>query len=214
MSLIIELIRWYWANTIHKYHVACNMYFIIKGLNPSLTEVPLWRSDSYFWECVSRDDGDDIDELKRMRGELLRRLLIHDLSKYRWKEAKWFLKENQKLRKLTYRSKEYLDALDRMRPGIEEHYKANRHHPEWHEQGLRGMNLIDELEMICDWAAATKKHDDGNILISIYKNQERFGYDADRARFYEMIAEGLFTKKEWSVIEAKYESKKRPLAKA
>lgn len=41
---------------------------------------------------------------------------------------------------------------------------------------LRGMNLIDILEMICDWKAATLRHDDGDISKSIEINQKRFGY--------------------------------------
>ena len=37
------------------------------------------------------------------------------------------------------------------------------------------MSLIDLLEMLCDWSAATKRHDDGDILKSIEKNKTRFG---------------------------------------
>lgn len=42
--------------------------------------------------------------------------------------------------------------------------------------GIHGMNLIDMIEMLMDWAAATKRHDDGDILKSIEINQKRFGY--------------------------------------
>lgn len=38
------------------------------------------------------------------------------------------------------------------------------------------MNLIDIMEMLCDWLAATHRHDTGDIMVSLEKNQERFGY--------------------------------------
>ena len=38
------------------------------------------------------------------------------------------------------------------------------------------MNLIDLLEMICDWKAATLRHDDGDIYKSLEINHQRFGY--------------------------------------
>jgi len=203
MNLLIELARWYWQNTAHKIQVARGMKAAIKGLGPSLKNPPDWRVTDYFWDCLCRDgDGDDVNELKRMRQELRRRLWIHDLSKYTWQEARWFVRENHRLRKLTYGSPEYKAAIDRIKPGIQAHYDANRHHPEWHEQGIHGMTLIDEIEMICDWAAATRKHDDGNILISIHKNAERFKYQGDSARidFYIKLAQVCFTASEWSKI--------------
>ncbi|MEH2033207.1 MAG: DUF5662 family protein [Nostoc sp.] len=36
------------------------------------------------------------------------------------------------------------------------------------------MNLVDVLEMFCDWYAATKRHNDGNIYKSIEINRKRF----------------------------------------
>lgn len=38
------------------------------------------------------------------------------------------------------------------------------------------MNLVDLIEMLCDWVAATKRHEDGDILKSLEINQKRFGY--------------------------------------
>jgi hypothetical protein len=47
---------------------------------------------------------------------------------------------------------------------------------------LRGMNLFDVLEMLCDWLAATKRHADGDIRKSVEINQERFGYGDELKR--------------------------------
>ena len=47
-----------------------------------------------------------------------------------------------------------------------------------------GLNILAmptkfAIEMICDWKAATLRHNDGDIRRSIEKNQERFGYSDD-----------------------------------
>jgi hypothetical protein len=39
------------------------------------------------------------------------------------------------------------------------------------------MNLIDLVEMICDWKASSMRHENGDIKKSIEINQERFNYD-------------------------------------
>lgn len=44
------------------------------------------------------------------------------------------------------------------------------------DKGLHGMSLLDIIEMLCDWKAATLRHHDGDILRSIEINQKRFGY--------------------------------------
>lgn len=39
------------------------------------------------------------------------------------------------------------------------------------------MNLVDMIELICDWFAATMRHDDGNIDKSLEINKGRFHMD-------------------------------------
>ena len=41
---------------------------------------------------------------------------------------------------------------------------------------LNGMNLIDIIEMLCDWKAATMRHTNGDIIRSVEFNQDRFKY--------------------------------------
>lgn len=43
------------------------------------------------------------------------------------------------------------------------------------ESSVNHMNLIDVLEMTCDWKAATLRHDDGDIYKSVEINIKRFG---------------------------------------
>lgn len=66
-----------------------------------------------------------------------------------------------------------------MRPALDHHYALNRHHPEHFEDEIKGMNLIDIIEMICDWKAASERHAVGDIHKSIVINQERFGFSDD-----------------------------------
>lgn len=48
---------------------------------------------------------------------------------------------------------------------------------EWRRSRIRGMNLLDIVEMLCDWKAAGLRTDPpGDIRRSIEINQERFGY--------------------------------------
>jgi len=65
--------------------------------------------------------------------------------------------------------------MEEMRPAITHHNQKNRHHPEFHGDGISGMNLIDLIEMMCDWKAAGMRHADGNLFKSLLVNKERFG---------------------------------------
>lgn len=100
----------------------------------------------------------------------------HDQSKLESPEAEIFEEFTCKLKDCTYGTPEYYEYLDQMKVGIHHHYKVNRHHPEHHKDGIDGMNLIDLIEMLVDWKAASLRHDDGDIWKSIEMNQKRFGY--------------------------------------
>ncbi|MCK9327584.1 MAG: DUF5662 family protein [Bacteroidales bacterium] len=108
--------------------------------------------------------------------ELIERANTHDDSKISSFEADGFAKYTEILKDLTYGSEEYKETLKNMKPFLDHHYKHNRHHPEHFENGIKGMTLVDVVEMLCDWKAASLRHSDGNIHESIELNQKRFGY--------------------------------------
>jgi hypothetical protein len=55
-----------------------------------------------------------------------------------------------------------------MGDGLKHHYAHNRHHPEFFgEDGVDGMSLVDVIEMLADWKAATEHHDDGDLAKSL-----------------------------------------------
>lgn len=101
----------------------------------------------------------------------------HDQSKLQSLEKEIFDEYTPKLAETTYGSEEYKTYLEEMKVALKHHYSKNRHHPEYHPNGIHDMNLVDLIEMLCDWKAATMRHNDGNIMESIEINQERFGYD-------------------------------------
>jgi hypothetical protein len=108
-----------------------------------------------------------INELNRIKR-------IHDKSKMSFPEVGYFAKYGPMLKDLTYGSDEYKKCLSEMKPGVDHHYQNNSHHPEYHKDGIKGMDLINVVEMICDWYAASQRHNNGDIFVSIEKNKERF----------------------------------------
>lgn len=107
--------------------------------------------------------------------ELIDRSTSHDLSKTEPPEKAIFDEYTPKLKGSTYGSEEYQGFLEAMGEGLKHHYAHNRHHPEFHDYGVTGMTLIDIIEMLADWKAATERHDDGSLARSLEIQKERFG---------------------------------------
>jgi len=112
------------------------------------------------------------------------RAINHDNSKLEDIEANIFAQHNSKLAGSTYGSEESNKTLKDLKVALDHHYANNRHHIEHYPNGIKDMDLVDLIEMICDWKASTLRHNDGNILISIDKNQDRFGYSSDMAGIF------------------------------
>ena len=116
--------------------------------------------------------------LNKVIAEIQYRALVHDQSKLVSPEVEYFDEFTEKLKSTTYGSEEYKKNLESIKPALTHHYAKNRHHPQHFKNGVADMNLVDLIEMLCDWLAATKRHDDGNINFSIDKNEQRFEYPA------------------------------------
>ncbi len=114
-----------------------------------------------------------------LAADLIRRAAAHDASKLAEPERSVFEEFTSKLRGTTYGSDEYKGYLAAMKPALEHHYASNPHHPEHYPDGIRGMSLLDVVEMLADWKAATERHADGDLGRSIELNQKRFGYSDD-----------------------------------
>ena len=108
--------------------------------------------------------------------EMSQKAIEHDASKLEEPELSIFAIYGEKLKNVTYGSEQYKKYLKEMKVALDHHYSVNRHHPEFFKNSVRGMNLMDLLEMICDWKAATERRKDGDVYKSIKINKERFGY--------------------------------------
>jgi len=108
---------------------------------------------------------------------LQHRAVTHDDSKFSPEEFESFATETPNLKGLSYGSDEYRAALSRIKPAITKHYERNNHHPEHYVDGFDGMSLLDLIEMLADWKAASERHADGSLGKSIRHNAGRFGYD-------------------------------------
>jgi hypothetical protein len=113
--------------------------------------------------------------LRRVIHELTFRMADHDRTKLMEPEFSGFAEVNDQLADVEYDSDEYWELMDQLDDTLEHHYAEYPHHPEHFEDGVDDMTLVDVVEMLCDWAAATQRHDDdGDIFDSIEKNAERF----------------------------------------
>jgi hypothetical protein len=117
-----------------------------------------------------------VDELLlQLIAEISDRVTKHDASKLEPPEKELFDEYSPKLRDTTYGSEEYKTYLAEMGKALKHHYANNRHHPEHFENGVDGMTLVDLVEMLADWKAATERHTDGDLARSLEIQQERFG---------------------------------------
>lgn len=105
---------------------------------------------------------------------LLKRAENHDKSKLEEPELSGW-KTMDKEPRYPYGSEEYLDKQERFKWVFEEHWKNNRHHPEYFGGFLCEMNLVDIIEMICDWAAFDYMTSTDALDI-IEEQMERFGF--------------------------------------
>ena len=74
----------------------------------------------------------------------------HDSSKLKEPEYSGWLAMDKEPR-YPYGSKKYYDKMFRYKEVLEHHYSINSHHPEHFEDPSNQMDLIDLIEMLCDW---------------------------------------------------------------
>lgn len=123
--------------------------------------------------------------------ELLNRAEKHDQSKLQEPEVALFTEYTPKLASTTYGSQEYEDLKKAIKPALDHHYANNRHHPEFHKNGIEDMDLIDLIELLLDWKAASERHNDGNIRKSIEINGNRFNMSPQLIKIFENTVKNL-----------------------
>jgi len=151
-----------------------------------------------------KDTLEHIDKVRSLlltvASALIERGHKHDASKLKEPELSLFAEWGPKLKQMKYGSDEYNHALAKMGRALKSHYEQNRHHPEFHKNGVDDMNLIDIIEMVCDWKASTLRVQGGNFRASLEHNQKRFGLSPQLTSIIANTAElfeGKTTKLQW-----------------
>ena len=98
------------------------------------------------------------DHLNPVIAAMLERGRVHDASKFSKVEKPVLDNIYPRLRGLSYGSPEYMVLVREAWPGLQHHYRHNAHHPEHYEDGVAGMDLLDLVEMFCDWKAASERN--------------------------------------------------------
>lgn len=129
--------------------------------------------------------------IAEVRANLDERAARHDASKLEEPEKAGFDVLTLKLGNLVYGSEEYKAALEEGKPTIAHHYAVNTHHPEHYENGIAGMSLLDIIEMVCDWKAASERTKQGSIAQSLVHNKTRFGISDQLASILENTVKEL-----------------------
>lgn len=132
--------------------------------------------------------------LNHMSIELVKRGHAHDQSKLKSPEVEGFAKAKE-LKSLKYPSPEYDASLKELEDTLAHHYANNRHHPQHFKNGINDMNLLDIIEMFCDWKAGSERMNNGNIRTSIDTNAKRFGIDSQLIKIMENTIELLIHSK-------------------
>nr|DAO90622.1 MAG TPA: hypothetical protein [Caudoviricetes sp.] len=112
------------------------------------------------------------DDILKIINGLYDRALNHDNSKWSDAERPYYEKTEHIETKNLKSYKEVLEATyDIVAPALDNHIKLNRHHPEHHKNGINDMNLIDIIEMVCDWHSSAKTR---QLPLDIKYNVDRF----------------------------------------
>jgi hypothetical protein len=103
------------------------------------------------------------------------RLIDHDGTKLESPEKELFDAATPQLWHLTYGSAAYQESLGRLSVALDHHYAVYRHHPEHFAECVDGMTLIDLIEMLTDWKAASERQHNGDLRAGLTVNVARFG---------------------------------------
>lgn len=140
------------------------------------------------------------ESINKITQELQNRVLVHDKSKFEdIDEIKGFIGLNQDKKKNNFKfgSPEYKQALGKIQKVVDGHYSKNRHHPEYWDNGILDMDLVDVVEMFCDWTSACKRDKDGDIMKSIDICSKKFKIEPQLKAILVNTARRHFADKVW-----------------
>jgi len=107
--------------------------------------------------------------------DLMWRAEQHDMSKFDEQEFKTLVALIADIQKHPYGTPEHEEMRKKYAAEFAIHHSKNRHHPEHFKNGVEEMNLMDLLEMLCDWKAASMRQESGgNIENSLKIGAEKY----------------------------------------
>ena len=110
---------------------------------------------------------------------LAERSNAHDLSKLEEPELSGYESLRQAMQGVEYGTPAYKAVLAAHEGIIQHHYASNTHHPEHWPNGVEDMSLLDIIEMLADWKAASERGERG-FQHSLEVSIARFHFDDDR----------------------------------
>jgi hypothetical protein len=128
------------------------------------------------------------ERLINLAHQLEERAQLHDLSKFQEDEFGGFVEINQVARQFPYGSAEYMESI-KNNNAVALHYSRNSHHPEYHAGGVSDMGLLDLIEMVADWGAASEAYGQTSFEDALKKQTERFKLTPEQVHFIRIIAE-------------------------
>lgn len=120
--------------------------------------------------------------LAQFANELIYRAIEHDETKLSPPEKEVFDRETPLLKSLVFGSEDYKASLSRLGEALSHHYKENSHHPEHFADGVSGMTLMDVVEMLLDWKAASERQKEQ--VLNLTYCFERFKIDKQLAQIF------------------------------
>lgn len=106
--------------------------------------------------------------------ELIQRGQNHDQSKFEEDEFPYLVAVLEDMTKYPFGTPEH-DAMRLKHQRVfAVHHSKNRHHPEHFANGIEDMDLMDIIEMLVDWKAASLREKDGSIEKSIKLGAEKY----------------------------------------
>lgn len=116
--------------------------------------------------------------VEKLVSKLMQRASEHDLSKFSPIEVQSFTINiplvDAAQKRWGYESPEHKAARAALGEGLKHHYESNTHHPEHFANGIDGMNVLDIVEMLCDWWGVADAKD-ADVMEFIQSNAKRFG---------------------------------------
>jgi hypothetical protein len=111
--------------------------------------------------------------LQNVANALFGRAVVHDNSKFLPVEYEAYDNAFPEFKKHAFGSEGMKAVYESIKPALDHHLHSNRHHPEYFKNGIDDMNLLDVIEMTCDWLAASGRSE-VDIFKGLEMNKERF----------------------------------------